>query len=91
MTESGSDSDDGDDLSDLVLQAITPKKRTKKGKCKLVKLNLSKQMQAIIILFIRYSKKLQYTKLTDFHLETKEEAEEVKNFYKILSMTLNSI
>ena len=31
-TESGSDSDDGDNQSDLVPQVITSKKRTKKGK-----------------------------------------------------------
>ena len=55
-TESGSDSDDGDNQFDLVQQAIIPKKRTKKGKCKLVKLNLSKQRHAII-LFTRYPKK----------------------------------
>ena len=41
-TESGSDSNDGDNQSDLVQQAITPRKRIKKGKCKLAKLNISK-------------------------------------------------
>ena len=62
-TESGNDSDDGDDQSDLLPQAITPTKRTKKGKCKLVKLNLPKQRHAII-LFIRYPRKLQDSKLS---------------------------
>ena len=81
-TESGSDSDDGDNQSDLVPQAITPKKHTKKSKFKLVKLNLSQKMQAIII-FIRCPRKLQGSKMNWFPFETKKEAEEIKNFREI--------
>ena len=83
VTESRSDSYDGDNQSDLVPQAITSKKHTKKGKCKLVKLNLSKQRHAII-LFIRYPRKLQDSKLNWFPFRNKkEEAEERQNFPEI--------
>ena len=89
-TESGSDSDDGDNQFDLVQQAIIRKKRTKKGKCKLVKLNLSKQRHAII-LFIRYPRKLQDSKLNWFPFRNKKKKKEKwKIFLKFLSMTLNS-